>query len=138
LSARWEGDASGRGVADAVVFAGGASQIVDAMRIDGWVAEDPDKHLLHHLQSACASSLFELVAASAGADGVYDVQLKWLGDGRIGAIRAAIFTLVGSISETATYVRQRGGRTFEVVTGFVEGDSSFAPHGHTVRFEVER
>jgi hypothetical protein len=77
-----------------------------------------------------------LIGASAGADGVYGVQIKWLGDEGIGAIRAAIFTLVGSISEPATYVRQRG-RTFEVVTGFVEGDSTFAPHGHTLRFEVE-
>ena len=136
MSARWEGDERGRGIADASAFADGASELIDAMRAEGWVAEDPEAHLLPHVESACKSLLFVLIDARVSDDGVYHLQLKWLGGEGIGAIREAIFALVGSIAETATYVRQRG-RTFEVVTGFVEGDSAFAPHGHTVRFEVE-
>ena len=53
-------------------------------------------------------------------------------------VRAAIFALVGSFAELSTYVRQRNGGplAFEVVTGFLEGESVFSPHGHTVRLSV--
>ena len=60
-------------------------------------------------------------------------------------MRAAVFSLVGSFAELATYVRQRrseetevGDRTFlfEVVTGILDGETRFAPHGHTVRVRV--
>ena len=63
---------------------------------------------------------------------------------RVGQIRAAVFALVGSFAESATYVRQRrtlaaenGDETllFEIVTGVLD-DGAFAPHGHTVRITV--
>jgi hypothetical protein len=52
--------------------------------------------------------------------------------------------LVGGFAEAATYVKQRRSRSkgdrgllvFEIVTGFPEGQSSFAAHGHTVRVSV--
>ena len=53
-------------------------------------------------------------------------------------MRAAIFALVGSFAEVATYVRQRrsgNSVVFEIVTGSPE-EESFAPHGHTVRLRV--
>ena len=53
----------------------------------------------------------------------------------MGEIRRSIYALVGSVAESASYVRQRrgvGGKlTFELVTGELG-----APHGHTVRFVI--
>lgn len=137
---RWDGDERGEGVADARNFAPGAASLVDAMRIGTWIAEEPELHLLPHLRHACESLPFELVDARTAEDGSFDVDLRWLGetDG-LGEIRAAIFALVGSFAELATYVRQRtddDSIVFEVVTGFLDGESRFDPHGHTLRLCV--
>jgi hypothetical protein len=57
-----------------------------------------------------------------------------------------VFSLVGSFAESATYVRQRRIRPggdgspmtlrFEVGTGELGLDSTFAPHGHVVVIDV--
>ena len=136
---RWDGDERGEGVADAGAFAGAAGALLEAMRSANWVAEAPEAHLLPHLRRACKSLPFELVAAGTSADGTFDVELHWTGETRGQAeVRAAIFALVGSFAELSTYVRQRNGGplAFEVVTGFLEGESVFSPHGHTVRLSV--
>jgi hypothetical protein len=135
---RWDGDERGEGIADARSFAPGAEVLVEAMRTGNWVAEQPELHLLPHLQRCCESLPFELTGAGVSEDGSFDVDLRWLGEANaIGQIRAAIFTLVGSFAEVATYVRQRRGDSavFEVVTGSPEAES-FAPHGHAVRLNV--
>jgi hypothetical protein len=141
-SPRWDGDERGHGVGDAASFATGANELVDAMRADGWVAEDPDVHLRPHLERACGSLPLELRETSVAPDGTYDVDLLWRGDGHsTGAIRAAVFALAGSVAETASYLRQRrddGAIVFELVTGMIGEDLPFAPHGHAVRFTVLR
>jgi hypothetical protein len=107
-------------------------------------------HLLPHLQRSCKSLPLQLVDARASEDGSFGVEFRWTGETqRIADVRAAVFTLVGSCAEVATYVRHRrsrsardGGRmagdsvVFEIVTGILEGESGFAPHGHTVRLSV--
>jgi hypothetical protein len=142
---RWDGDERGEGVADATAFAGGAEELVDAMRRPRWVAEEPEIHLLPHVERACETLPFEIEDGRVAADGTFDLRLRWTGEQRgIGQVRAAVFTLVGSFAETATYVRQRRlsgdmpGETlvFEIATGTVD-DGTFAPHGHTVRIAVE-
>ena len=143
---RWDGDERGEGVADAAAFATGAVELVEAMQLAKWVAEQPEVHLLPHLERACRSLPLRVEEASSAADGAFDVRLRWTGETpSVGEIRAAVFTLVGSFAELSTYVRQRriedtedGDRTFlfEIVTGFVDGESRFAPHGHTVRVHV--
>jgi hypothetical protein len=137
---RWEDDTRGRGVGDASRFADGASELLEAMRTEDWIAEDPELHLLPHLRAALEQLPLELGETGALDDGTYEVELDWMGaGGSIGEIRRAVYALVGDVSETATYVRQRGGvdgLTFEVVTGFVGDDSHFAPHGHALRLRV--
>jgi hypothetical protein len=142
---RWDGDERGEGVADATAFAAGAVELVDAMRRPRWVAENPEAHLLPHIERACETLPLEIENASVGADGVFELRLRWAGEARhVGLIRAAVFALVGSFAEISTHVRQRritvsaiGEDTllFDVVTGILE-DSTFAPHGHTVRIAV--
>jgi hypothetical protein len=68
-------------------------------------------------------------------------------------VRAAAFALIGAVAESATYVRQRrmaadgssppdvdlpgGGEVlFEVATGMLEPDTSFAAHGHVLLLRV--
>ena len=135
---RWDGDERGEGIADARAFVPGAEALVEAMQSPNWVAEEPEAHLLPHLRRCCESLPFELIDARVSEDGSFDVDLRWVGETKgIGEVRAAIFALVGSFAEVATYVRQRRGDStiFEVVTGSPE-EESFAPHGHTVRFRV--
>ncbi len=137
---RWDGDEVGEGVADAASFLEGARELTEAMRRPNWVTEQPELHLLPHLESACRSLPLRLVDAQTSGDGCYEVRLEWT-DGKpgVGAVRAAVFSLVGSVSELSSYIRQRrdeGTLTFEVVTGMVDGETRFAPHGHTLRFTV--
>ena len=143
---RWDGDERGEGVADAAPFAAGALELVQAMQRAKWVAEEPDLHLQPHLERACRSLPLQFEDARSAADGTFEVSLRWTGENpREADVRAAVFSLVGSFAELATYVRQRrteetgdGDRTFlfEIVTGFLDGESRFAPHGHTVRVRV--
>jgi hypothetical protein len=145
---RWDGDERGEGVADATVFVTGVLELLDAMRSASWVAEEPGVHLLPHIERACRTLLLEVEGAQLSADGSFDVRLVWTGqEWRVGEIRAAVFALLGSFAETATYVRQRrppGDNKhetllFEIVTGMLDdGDTVFAPHGHTVKISVSR
>ena len=59
-------------------------------------------------------------------------------------IRASIFSLLGSIAEPSSYIRQRRADAadgsdatlaFDVVTGIVD-KMPFEPHGHTLRLRV--
>jgi hypothetical protein len=143
---RWDGDERGEGAADATPFAAGAVELVQAMQLAMWVAEQPEVHLLPHLELACRSLPLRFEEARSAVDGAFDVSLRWTGEtASVGEIRAAVFALVGSFAELSTYVKQRrieetedGDRTFlfEIVTGFVDGESRFAPHGHSVRVHV--
>ncbi len=143
---RWDGDERGEGVADAAPFAAGALELAQAMQRAKWVAEEPDLHLQPHLERACRSLPLAVRGRALTADGTFEVSLRWTGENpREADVRAAVFSLVGGFAELATYVRQRrieetgdGDRTFlfEIVTGFLEGESRFAPHGHTVRVRV--
>jgi hypothetical protein len=143
---RWDGDELGEGIADAGPFVDGAVELLEAMRRPKWVTEQPEVHLLPHLQQACEGSPLRLVSEQASGDGAYEVRLRWAeGEPGVGAVRAAVFTLIGSVSELSSYVRQRrseptetsrGTLLFEVVTGMVDGETSFVPHGHTLRISV--
>jgi len=142
---RWDGDERGEGVADAGPFVEGASELIAAMGQPNWVAEEPELHLLPHLEHACESLPFEIVAARTSDDGSYVVQLRWTReDAGVGVISASIFTLLGEMAEPSSYIRQRQTHStpgspavlsFEVVTGIVD-DVPFKPHGHTLRLEV--
>src|SRR5690349_19098855 len=131
---RWDGDERGHGVADASQFADGAGELIEAMRRPNWVAEEPELHLLPHLERACESLPLRILDARTGDDA------------GVGVIRAAIFGLLGGIAEPASYVRQRRPDTsdgskevliFDVVTGIVD-ENPLKPHGHTLRLSVAR
>jgi hypothetical protein len=148
MSARWDGDDRGQGIADAARLVSGASELVAAFRQPTWVAEQPEVHLLPHVEAWCQRDP-RLALTGAHIDGTdaYVLNFEWHGANRsVGGARAAVFSLIGSFAESATYVRQRrvtgdGGRSamtlqFEVGTGELAPETRFDPHGHVVLINV--
>jgi hypothetical protein len=146
MAARWDGDVRGHGVGDAAQLVSGATELVAAFRQPNWVAEEPERHLLPHVEAWCRTDgRLALTRAYPDSDTAYVLDCEWRStDGGAGAARAAVFALVGSFAEGATYVRQRRIATdgvgttlrFEVGTGEPAGDARFAAHGHVVVINV--
>ena len=138
---RWEDDERGHGVGDASRLIPAAEELVAAMAERDWVAEDPDLHLAPHLRVWLEHhDVFTLEGAHSDDAGAFVLQLSWQGRaGDLGGLRAAAFELLGTVAETATFVRQRRGEervVFEVATGIVGDDAHFAPHGHVIVLDV--
>ena len=136
---RWDEDERGRGVADARSFAPGARDLLAALEEADWVAEQPEAHLLPHIERSCAGpgSPFSLEAATV-ADGVLEVTLAWRG-GNQRELTEAVWALLGTFAESASYVRgpaDGAEPVWEVATGMLAPDTAFAPHGHTVRLRI--
>jgi hypothetical protein len=138
---RWEDDARRMGVSDGAALAPGLKRLVDAMEQPGWVAEDPDEHLLPHIRRVCEEqpSTWSLLGAET-LEGIYTVRVEWKGGPpRIGRLRADAFGLIGSFAENDSHVRQRRGDdrvVYDITTGILDGDSPFRGHGHLVRVMV--
>jgi len=141
VAQRWEGDERGEGAGDASRLKPGAEELLEWMSAPGWVAEQPEVHLSPHLREWLEHhDVFELENTSVDATGEYVLELSWQGRlGDLRGLRAAVFELLGSVAESATYVRQRrqGDRmVFEAATGTGGADSPFAPHGHVIVLDV--
>lgn len=144
---RWDGDDRGRGVADAAQLVPGASELVAAFTQPEWVAEQPEIHLRPHVEAWCRrDQRLALIDAHTDDRYAYVLDLAWCGaSAGVGEVRAAVFALIGSFAESATYVRQRrvmsgGGDStmklqFEVGTGEL-ADARFDTHGHVVMIDV--
>lgn len=116
-------------------------ELLEAMCAPGWVAEQPEVHLSPHLREWLEHhDVFELESARTIDSGEYVLELSWQGRlGDLRGVRAAAFELLGSVAESATYVRQRreaDRMVFEAATGMGGADSPFAPHGHVVVLDV--
>ena len=148
MVARWDGDDRGHGIGDAARLVPGASELVATFIEPAWVAEQPELHLLPHIEAWLErDGRLTLTGAHTNDANAYVLELEWLdATGSVGAARAAVFSLVGSFAESATYVRQRrvaldsdgSAMTlqFEVGTGELASDARFEPHGHVVLINV--
>jgi hypothetical protein len=149
MARRWDSDERGHGIGDAEPLAPGASELVAAFGNPTWVTEQPELHLLPHVEAWCRQDgRLAVTHAETDGGGEYALDLDWTGDARagVGDVRAAAFALIGSFAETATYVRQRlthrddrdclMSLQFEVGTGRLASDSSFEPHGHVVLIRI--
>jgi hypothetical protein len=149
MAARWDGDDRGQGIGDAAQLVSGANDLVTAFSEPAWVAEQPELHLLPHIEAWCErDGRLALTGAYTNDADAYVLDLGWRdATGSVGAVRAAVFSLIGSFAESATYVRQRrvavdgGGSAvrlqFEVGTGELAPDAGFEPHGHVVLINVD-
>ena len=143
---RWDDDGRGHGIGEATQLVPGATELVAAFSQFNWVAEDPEIHLRPHVEAWCErDQRLALLEDRTDDTHAYVLDLEWRGANRsVGDARAAVFSLIGSFAESATYVRQRrlhrDGLTkklrFEVGTGEVPPDAKFAPHGHVVVIDV--
>lgn len=138
---RWDTDDRGRGIADGAWIAPQVRVLLDGLATPGWVAEDPDDHLLPPLRRACDDLASPgTLGRTERRDGVYVVALVWSRpEARFGRLRADVFALLGTIAESTTFIRQRltdETVEYDVTTGMLDGDSSFAGHGHLLRFRV--
>lgn len=145
---RWDGDERGRGIGDAQQLIAGAGELIAAFSEPAWVAEQPEAHLRPHVEQWCQQDRrLALQGASIDGQHAYVLDLEWRGESAgIGQARAAVFSLIGSFAESATYVRQHQEHShsdvsaaslrFEVGTGELASDARFHPHGHAVVINV--
>ncbi|MER7247274.1 hypothetical protein [Kribbella sp. NPDC000426] len=143
---RWEGDDIGRGVGDAERLVPGVSDLLAAFQEPLWVAEQPEDHLLPHVERWCQDDGRLAVRTTSTDDQhTFVLDLEWRGEpAGVGQVRAAVFSLIGSFAESATYIRQRrilsegtlAGLQFEIGTGELAPDTRFQPHGHAVLINV--
>lgn len=136
---RWDADDRFIGVADASGFAPGVEELATLARRPGWVAEDPETHLVPHLRSASVDGL-HIVEAIARQDGVLAVTAEYEPGISQGELRRRAWALLGTIAEPAASVRERreqNAAVFEVVTGIPDNTGAFASHGHTLRLVLQ-
>ena len=138
---RWDTDKHGHGVASAGRF---VVPIMDLMLAAGepdWIAEEPDSHLLPHLRRACEHEQSPVRFVDARfVGGIYIVELEWLASSvSPREVGAAAFGLIGAIAESSTNVVERVDGwvvLYDVVTGMVDGQTRWAPHGHAVQVRI--
>ena len=137
-SKRWDTDDRHTGVADASDFAPAIEELAVLARRPGWVNEDPENHLVPHLQEASVPGL-RVLGYQPDGNGVLHVTAEYHeGDSR-GEIRRYTWALIATVAELATSVRERddgGTIVFDVVTGIPENAGRFATHGHTIRLTL--
>jgi hypothetical protein len=139
MTRRWDGDERGHGIASGETHVPHTRRLLQALERPDWVAEEPELHLLPHLERAALALGFGL--GGAATDGaVYELRLTWLGEQGRGPIRRAAHALIGSVAEESTHVVEWvDGDTvvFDVATGNVGEDGYFAPHGHLLRLRIQ-
>ena len=143
--ARWDPDERGIGVADARAHLERLDALRAAAAEDGWVAEEPELHLLPHIVRHLADGApFSLEGAATDPDGTFVVVVRWTGpvDAGRGNVRTAAYALIAVIAESTTAITQnddgQGRQVFEVVTGMLADQTRFASHGHTLRLVIDR
>jgi hypothetical protein len=132
---RWGTDDRFTGVADASAFALAVEELAALARRPGWVAEDPEIHLVPHLRGASVDGV-RIVEIRTGEAGVLAVDAECDPGASRGELRRRAWVLLGVVAEPAASVRERrdgDAAVFEVVTGIPDGAGPFASHGHTLR-----
>ncbi len=140
---RWDPDDRGSGVADASAHLARLDALRAAAAENDWVAEEPEVHLLPHIVRHLADGApFRLQTATTDPDGTFVVAVRWTGpdDAGRGIVRTAAYALIGVVAESTTAITQSGDDerlVFEVVTGMLADQTSFASHGHTLRLLID-
>ncbi|MFG2000169.1 hypothetical protein ACGFNU_13555 [Spirillospora sp. NPDC048911] len=133
---RWDIDERFTGIASGAAATPHVRDLLRHTERDGWVAEEPEAHLLPHLRRADAP--FRIVSERLLPDGVYELTVVSTGPAKkIHLLREAI-RFLAAIAEPAFLVRQVDATTIDCATGMLDGDSPvFAAHGHLVRLIVQ-
>ena len=138
MDKRWEDDKRGSGVADAKSSLPAIEELAGLAGADGWVAEEPEAHLMPGLRERIAISGLRLEEADVQADGALRVRLSSAARQSPREIRQSVWAVIGGAAELTSLVRETavdGTIKFEVVTGIPPG-GRFSTHGHTLLLEV--
>ena len=138
---RWDDDARGIGTGDARAWRRLVETLATVVDEEGWVAEEPELHLLPHLEAATAAGPLAIHGTRTDADATFVVDLDWVGHGEPSrlAIRSALYALIATVAETITVLHEppaAQGRVLEVLSGSGGDDGPFAGHGHTIQLVV--
>ena len=138
---RWDTDNTGKGAGSASQQVGAVNALIEAMKLPDWVAEEPEVHLLPHIQTACARDGSPWRMVSSREEGVvFVVELEWQRSvGTLRQLTVDVFSLVGLIAESNTHVREHSGDKhvdFELTTGMLDEDGQYKGHGHLVLLRV--
>lgn len=116
--------------------------MVEALGEPDWIAEEPEAHLVPHIERVCGvpGSTVRLAGWSVEDAGTLVVRLV-AADGASALDRrsrgAAALGVVAAVAETRTVIHERPDGAFDVVTGVIDGDTDFAAHGHRLRIVLE-
>ena len=141
MNERWDGDRTGAGVSDGEAFAPPLRTLLDEMARPDWNTEQPEDHLLPHLERWCGREASPFVLRSAAVDGtVFVVDLEPAdGTTREGA-HEQLYALVSAIAEPTTVIvetREDEVDIFDVTLALTPRQSTYPKgHGHLVRLRV--
>jgi len=141
VNERWDGDETGSGVSDGRAFAPPIRALVDEMARPDWNTEQPEAHLLPHLERWCARDGSTLTLRSSASEGpVFVVDLEPAADRTPNDVRADVYALISTIAEPTTVVverREEGLELYDVTLALTPEQTAFPKgHGHLVRFRV--
>jgi hypothetical protein len=128
---RWDTDVRGAGVAGGGVAVSALDELRTALLAPDWVAEEPEIHLLPHLERAATGLGYGITSDLVGPG-----HLRVRIDGApqtAGERRHLAYLLIAAIAESNTAVEERIGpdaTDYLIATGLVRDDQPFAPHGH--------
>jgi hypothetical protein len=136
---RWDTDERLRGVADASALLPHVDELRGLVTAEDWIAEDPEAHLVPHVEQLIAGQPGVTLTATRVVAGTLELDLDLGAESSRGAIRELAYRIVAVVAEGVTLVRQVGNpddAVFEAVTGMPPGASPFATHGHTIRIRI--
>ena len=141
MNERWDGDRTGAGVSDGEAFAPPIRSMLAEMARPDWNTEQPEAHLLPHLERWCAREGSPFALRSTALDGtVFVVDLVPREAAPAHDERPNVYALIATIAEPMTVVvesQMDGVDIFDVALAVVSGQSTFPKgHGHLVRLRV--
>jgi len=122
-------------VADGTSAAPAIAELLELSHRSEWVAEDPVAHLGASIRASLDALGISWIGDAVSPAGVYEVDVSHDPSLNRRALRLAAWTVIGTIAEASTHVREEhgpGSTVFHVVTGMPDDTTPFATHGHVV------
>jgi hypothetical protein len=141
VNERWDGDRTGAGVSDGEAFAPPLRTLLDEMARPDWNTEQPEAHLLPHLERWCARERSQLaLRAAVEEDTLFVVDLDTALGTTNEQARELVYALISTIAEPTTVVvetREDAVDIFDVTLAITPRQSTYPKgHGHLVRLRV--
>jgi hypothetical protein len=139
---RWDSDARSARVAEADGMARDVQRLADALKAPTRIAELLENRLPPGLEQACvaAGSPWTFLASHAEDETPVAIEVRWdRTEGTLRELRADAFALLGTITESVTFVQQRTTPTaveYRIVTGTLDGDDQLANPGSVLVLRV--